>query len=307
MRFAVEPWAPEFGVSLEPEVAEPEASRPDVDPSVELEPSRWGPQPLKEEAPSSVLFVDGVRRVDARVWITQPDGLTRPGLFASYAAGAVRCGAQAEVVDARVERGLFTSSPAAEAVVTPLATYEPRLAAGERPEELAIAVQQRMRELEAEVAGGAAGAELCVLDGPLTGRQRIRGAVGYVKTHHTPYLGPELVRVVESLEPGERTPLFLVTTSWSRLSFYLRLPGRTAHPWAGVVRVELTADLAVEEARTLAGKAASVLCRFASHPHRDPRAPQNLYPIAGLERELRRRLGDEQILLRALKSAAGGF
>jgi hypothetical protein len=253
-----------------------------------------------------VAFVDGVRRVDARVWITHPARGTRPGLCASYAAGAVLCRERAEVLAARVERGLFTSSPAAEAVVTPLAAYQPRLAVGETPEELTTAVQQRMRELEGEVAEGARGAELVVLDGPLSGSQRLPGAVGYVKTHHTPYLGPELVRVVEELGPCERTPLFLATTSWSRLSFYLRLPGPGSHPWAGVVRVELSADLSLEEARTLTEMAARALAAFASSPHRDPRAPQNLYPIAGLERELRRRLGDPGLLLRALRAASAG-
>ena len=47
-----------------------------------------------------------------------------------------------------------------------------------------------------------------------------------------------------------------------------------------------------------------VLPRFASEPHKDSRAPQNLYPIAGLERELRRRLGDPRLLYRALRAAA---
>ena len=48
----------------------------------------------------------------------------------------------------------------------------------------------------------------------------------------------------------------------------------------------------------------ATLPRFASAPHKDPRAPQNLYPISGLERVLRRRLGDPLLILRALRSAA---
>ncbi|MFS8586536.1 MAG: hypothetical protein FWJ72_15825, partial [Acidimicrobiia bacterium] len=50
---------------------------------------------------------------------------------------------------------------------------------------------------------------------------------------------------------------------------------------------------------------AATLPRFASQPHNDPRAPQNLHPIAGLERELKRRLGDAALLERALRAAAG--
>jgi hypothetical protein len=37
---------------------------------------------------------------------------------------------------------------------------------------------------------------------------------------------------------------------------------------------------------------------------KDSRAPQNLFPIAGLERALRRRLGDPGLLYRALRTAA---
>jgi hypothetical protein len=54
----------------------------------------------------------------------------------------------------------------------------------------------------------------------------------------------------------------------------------------------------------LADCSARSLPRFASAAHKDARAPQNLYPIAGLERALRARLGDQGLLLRALRSAA---
>jgi hypothetical protein len=47
------------------------------------------------------------------------------------------------------------------------------------------------------------------------------------------------------------------------------------------------------------------LARYASAGYKDSRAPQNLYPIAGLERALRRRLGDPGVLYRALRTAAG--
>jgi hypothetical protein len=46
------------------------------------------------------------------------------------------------------------------------------------------------------------------------------------------------------------------------------------------------------------------LPRFASEAHKDARAPQNLYPIAGLERHLKRLLGDPMLLERALRTAA---
>jgi hypothetical protein len=50
-----------------------------------------------------------------------------------------------------------------------------------------------------------------------------------------------------------------------------------------------------------------MLCRYASTEYKDSRAPQNLYPIAGLERALRRRLGDQALLYRAIRRASAGL
>jgi hypothetical protein len=71
-----------------------------------------------------------------------------------------------------------------------------------------------------------------------------------------------------------------------------------------VVRCECSSDLTPKAAIALADSATATLPRFASEPHKDPRAPQNLYPIGALERELRRRLGDQQLVYRALRIAA---
>ena len=118
------------------------------------------------------------------------------------------------------------------------------------------------------------------------------------------YLPPDLNAVVGALTPGQRTPAFLMGTSWDRHSWYLRLPGRNGAPWSGVVRIECPATLPVDEVTRLAGLSQRCLGRFASAAYKDSRAPQNLYPIAGLERELRRRLGDPRLLYRALREAA---
>ena len=305
MRFAVEGWAPEYGAPLDDAgLAEP-SRPPDLD--VEVPAAEWAPRDpaVGVAPPASVLFIDGVRRVEARVWVTAADGTVHQGLCASYASGAVRAEGRAALVLARVERGLFCPAREAEPIVTRHGTFPVRAVSGDDLDQLSLCLQQRMGELEVAVAAELAGeAELIVVDGPLTGRQNVPGAVGYIKTHRVQYLPPALVAVVAALEPGQRTPLFLTTTSWSRYSWYLRLPGATGHPWAGVVRGEVSADETVAAAAARADQLAATLPRFASQAHKDPRAPQNLHPIAGLERELRRRLGDPALLYRSLRLAA---
>ena len=58
----------------------------------------------------------------------------------------------------------------------------------------------------------------------------------------------EVRHVVGALQPGERTPLFLAQSSWTRYSWYLRLPYGGDHPWAGIVRCEASADVGPAEA-----------------------------------------------------------
>src|SRR5437870_3005094 len=120
MRFAVETWAPEYGspVGTEEQLA---ASQADVAVDVEVPADRWAPRdpaPTTRVAPC-IAFTDGVRRVEAQVWLASAtDGEpARPGLCASYAAGAVRCNGRAELVASVVRRGLFTAMPEATPIV----------------------------------------------------------------------------------------------------------------------------------------------------------------------------------------------
>lgn len=301
MKYSIEPWAPEYGVASGREMEDTTAP-PSLD--VEVAAADWVPIQPAGEAAETVLFVDGVRRVDANVWIAQADGTATLGICASYAAGAVRADGRAEVVDAVVERGLFTSAPEADTITTVRTSYSVRAAAGESPEDLWLAMQQRMGELESSLVARHEGADLVVADGPLRAGRHVPAAVGYIKTHHVHYLPPAVRPILGSLAAGERTPVFLSTASWSRYMWYLRLPGPGEHPLAAVVRLEASADQSPASAIELADLVGVTLPRFASHEHKDPRAPQNLYPIGGLERELRRRLGDQRLLYRDLRAAA---
>jgi len=343
MSFSVDGWDPSYGASLELE-GQLEESTATIDAAVELPVDRWRPidPDTTGPLPEALLFVDGVRRVEAQVWI---DGEPRPAgggteagdlpgeataaLCASYAAGVVCCcAAGAHLVVAKLRRGLFSVAPHASDILTRAGGYKAhhvrikRAGAPVMPA-LSQSLQGRLAEVEAIAAAEARGmsgdagaappghpgnsaSDLLIVDGPLRGRDRLPRALGYIKSHHATYLPPELNALVATLTPGQRTPAFHMGTSWDRHSWYLRLPGPTGAPWSGVVRIECAADLPVTEVTRLAGLSQRSLGRFASASYKDSRAPQNLYPIAGLERELRRRLGDPRLLYRALREAAQG-
>mgnify|MGYP000844080673 CR=1 FL=1 len=146
-------------------------------------------------------------------------------------------------------------------------------------------------------------ADLVVYDGPLRGRNDPR-SVGYVKTQQVQYLPDEQHAMLGTLAPGERTPLMLIGGRGTKYSWYLRLPGPKSQPMSGVVRCELPGVGTTDAAAARADEITLALPRFASEPHKDNRAPQNLYPIAGLENELRRRLGDALLMERALRVAS---
>ena len=296
MKFAVDPWDVEYGTSAELEAES--AGRVEVE--VELPAGEWRPLDAMPARADTILFVDGVRRIDARVWI---DG-DSPGICASYAAGVVRCDGRAEIVAIDVARGMFSTAPSAADIITAKATYPARMAGSSDIAGLMLAVHERMTEVEVALAGKADAADLVVIDGPLRGRTHIDRAVGFIKSHAVRYLPDELHKVVGTLGAGQRTPIFTVASTWSRHSWYLRLPGPSGSPWSGIVRCECTPDLAPAAAIELANTTGAVLPRFASEPHKDTRAPQNLYPIGGLERELRHRLGDQALLFRSLLRAA---
>jgi hypothetical protein len=59
--------------------------------------------------------------------------------------------------------------------------------------------------------------------------------------------------------------------------------------------------------RSLADLSAALLPRFASSAGRDPRAPQNLYPIGGLENALRHKMGDTLVIRRAIEAHLHGL
>lgn len=304
MRYAVDTWAPDYGTSREEQLRE--ATRP-VDAAVEVPLDEWAPvqPPADTVVPDTVTFVDGVRRIDARIWIADSEFTDKPGVCATVAAGAVRCTPGAATVQAvTVERALFTSAEQAEALdLGSAGRYELRPLPVATDEALYLAVHGHMSKIEQELSDELDEPGLVLFDGPL-GLRDAANSAGYIKSQHVQYLDEALTPVIGQLRDGQRTPLFHLGGELPSWSWYLRLPGPRSHAMSGVVRLELPGLGDAGSAADRADEITAALPRFASEPHKDARSPQNLYPIAGLERELRRRLGDATLLDRALRRHA---
>jgi hypothetical protein len=164
-----------------------------------------------------------------------------------------------------------------------------------------------MRQREAELAKALSEAGGVVfLDGPLTFLESAQGQiVGFVKRLLRSYLPSGPAELLRRLEVGERTPIFLIRDPRRpRYSWYLKIAaGRPIDSsLAGVVRLESWAEAGLASASVLADVTAREVPRFASSRERDPRAPQNLFPIGGLEARLRHLLGDSLVVRRAVEA-----
>lgn len=302
-KIAIEAWDPAYGTASA--VLADAATATEVDVDIEVPAAEWGPiAPATAPLPDRIVFVDGVRRIDAHAWLDDGAG-PRQGILASYAAGTTVVENRARFGPSEARRRLFAPGDP-QPLATRVGEYRPFGVAGHEAEALSVTLQDALGKLEVDVAGRVGEANLVVVDGPLYGHRHSSRTVGYIKTHRVQYLAtfPDATRTIAALNAGERTPVFRFRTSWTRHSWYLRLPGPRLHTWAGVVRVESSPDATMAETQRLADATAALLPRFASVPHKDPRAPQNLFPIAGLENQLRHRLGDPALVRRALAEAA---
>ncbi|HEX6471785.1 MAG TPA: hypothetical protein VF069_21985 [Streptosporangiaceae bacterium] len=311
----IDPWDPDYGTSLSAEaISELDATTAELDLDIEVPAASWAPitPAASRTRPRTLLIADGVRRIDARVWVNKPSELPIPGFAASYAAGLVRCepgtGSLAMLTGVGIRRSLFTPSHWVMHLRTTAGDYTVETTPDATVEKLAQALQQRLTELEVQLAteyrATADDEDLLIVDGPLRGRSHLPRTVGYIKTHHAPYLSGSPATVVGALAEGQRTPVFLVGTRWRRHSWYLRLPTRSTAPWAGIARCEAATNLSAKELTELADITTLLLPGLAGVDYKDPRAPQNLIPIGGLEKLLRHRLGHRELLYRALRVAA---
>jgi hypothetical protein len=302
-RIFVESWSPEYGAPLDAATLAP--AEGSVDDTVEM--SAWAPRDGVDDGVEQVAFVDGVRRIDARLTIDDPEDGPVPGLCGTFVVGAVRwsrAAARSEVADEQVERWAVLAGGRAE--IFPTVDLQPPYETITIPDRdgdaLVHALQTRMRAAEGRLASSVAADAFVFADGPLN-ELAPEQVVGTIKSHRVTYLAPERGAIVAALEVGQRTPLFTIA-DYRRYSWYVRLarlPG--GHSWTGIVRCEASGHLPLADVVAIADRTAALLPSVASEPHIDPRAPQNLVPIGALERQLRHRMGEPGLVYRALRAA----
>ncbi len=236
-----------------------------------------------------VAFVDGVRRAEALLYLGQVTAVA--GVLA---AGAAVPGEGYAGV--RVERVFLRAAEVRLPAQAGGWSWRSLLIPSDLNAELAL--QRAMRELETEVSAALAGHFALVLDGPM--QAPLPRAVGYVKTQQRSLLPPDQSESLGKLQAGQRSSMF----AWGgKHGCYIRLNKnhQHQHPYHGLVRLEALGE--AEQCRAWLHEVAGWLPAFAGVAHLDPRAPQNLQPIAGLEKELRRRCGDAGLALRAVRQA----
>ena len=309
----LDPWQVDYGAELPVEPEDEAGPDEGVILDVEAPPSQWQPiAPASADTIARLVFVDGVRRIEARLIVRRGDRICH-GAFGSYAVGSVAVlGNVATCGEPHVDRIVAVGSGEQVAqAVAPLPTlvYRPVSTASSDPDGPLRALQDEMRAAEERLGRELANANdtLVVADGPLTFEQPLRGgAVGYIKRLFKLYLPSEKLALMAQLSAGQRTPIFALRSSrrFARYSWFLRLApaGPGDSELAGIVRLEVAETVGADAARRLADATAFVLPRFAPRRWRDPRSPQNLLPIGALESQLRRRLGDPRLIRRHIET-----
>jgi hypothetical protein len=342
IQLTLDPWAKAeaSAISFEPE----EPATVPVD--VAVEGSRWEAIPARPgDDTGPLVFIDGVRRVEARVIarVSGHDGeVPHFGLLGAYAVGAVRAvDGPPTLLAPRVVRllvlgGGLDLGPLRMSLDLATFVYASHPVPEMAPEAPLQGLQTAMRRAEADLARELAGepavaparaarsgraqielgdlaplaqGALIVADGPLAWLERTRTPlVGLVKSLHRSYLGPRERLLWGARAPGAPTPVFAILDNNRRYSWYLRLGrgGPADHPLAGIARLECGSAAGIEAAVSIAERSAPGLLRSASTRDRDPRSPQNLVPLGGLELLLRHRLGDPGLARRAITAHLAG-
>lgn len=276
----------------------------------DIEHDVWRPvTPAPPAAPPDVAFVDGVERRDARV-SAEGEGMPSAGMLVSYAAGAICPAKSPPLRHVSVQRRIVLTKGATASTVTLAAhntavEYLPAHNAEADAESIDRTLKGLRADLEAEVVRSLIvdGAGLIVCDGRLP-PIRDPSAVGLIKTpHRLPLTRADQMEALAALGTGQRSPVFVRRRSdRAYYSWFVALAGAGPFDLAlsNLALIEMDDGAPRARAIEVADLTASILPSYAPAAYRDPRAPQNLMPVGQLERELRRRLGDPDLLRRMM-------
>jgi uncharacterized protein len=332
VRLRLDPWAVEYNTAYHAEAAGD--GRVDVDTSVEGPWERHRPS-AAETFWDDLYFLDGSRRIEARVLLEQDAAQVAFGALGSYGVGVVSCCAHKsrkasflcgeETLFVRricaLSSGHSTANFALAATRSRLGElhYEVVGTAERDADAVVRRLQYEMLDAEKQLAGRLIAEDpdtLIICDGPRPFIGGEKNVIGYLKTIHEPKISETELNVVRALEQGERSPLYLVKTQDpdnSYFEWFLRLcdPRPWLYSLAGMVRLQAYAGpewaARLEWTANLADWSCLHLTPFASRQHQDPRAPQQLLPIRALESELARRMGSAQIIRRRVMQHLASF
>lgn len=306
MDWRLEAWNPAYALN-QAALEEAPAQKAPIEPSPEGD---WQPvNPIPHTWPAIVYFVDGRMRADAQI----ANRANQRALLLSLAVGAlVRDDAGIRLAKHQVYRVLLHSGGFDQPIQVGDLCYEPQQREANTVEELMKQAAHLMREYEAKLATELQG-DLVVVDGPLFyGPQRTaQRVIGYSKTFTRIYLNAEETQLLHRLTSGQRSPIFRVPAdhhshrTQDMWVWYLRLPLTPSFPFhsgASLLRVE-TPYSPAPDATQLAHLSSYLFAQTASTPARDPRAPQNLIPVGGLEQLLGRRLGSLEVIRRQIAAS----
>ncbi len=316
-RFSFDTWR-----ILEIEESYLEESEEIGDPDIELK--EWEPLEGIPCEDVDVVFVDGIRRTENLIYVEDEEGNFSEGAFVSLGAGALymRYGrtnpAHESFQNFLIRRFLFLSKglEIEEKSVT-IEVGESRLEffIEEAKKEISPYVNEVMARLESKVAEEAFRSrkpKLMITDGTVHYSAKVKELpfVGYVKKHKRRYVPNERSWIFRELGLGQRTPIVLIHSqptfegegakSFDKFTWYVRISEDEGI--SGVARLEVTAGIGLKRAKEIADLTAWLVPKFASTEFSDRRAPQNLLPIKHLENALRRRLGSQTLIRRALLS-----
>lgn len=319
--FRLEPWGNDYQPPIDIEELPQSAS--EVDATVEeADWSKFCKHRQEPDLPQRLVFIDGRRRIDAAL-VGGSGNTVNYGVFGTIAVGAVvvdRTSHTATCENLTIRRVLgFGGNREAPKTHIPCPfgsgaelVYEPTKPYLENnPEIRKNLVQNAMLKAEATLASQQYATQpdtLVIRDGRLPYNSPTF-TLGYVKTMHKNYLSEKHAALLWELKPGERSPIFLIKEqnrpNWS---WYLKSGNFQTnsqrfgyHDLHGVVRLELSNENPLETAVHIADQSTYLIPEYASHPYKDPRAPQNLTPVGGLERELGRHMGDANLIKRRLQ------